>query len=69
MKSREILSHLQVELEMDNMSFSSFIQELRIAMFEEYLYIMNNVSYDMMVCDLVDLGIVKEEVLTQIDYD
>lgn len=69
MKSREILSHLQVELEMDNMSFSSFIQELRIAMFEEYLYIMNNVSYDMMVCDLVDLGIVKEEVLTQIDYE
>lgn len=38
-------------------------------MFEEYLYIMNNVSYDMMVCDLVDLGIVKEEVLTQIDYE
>lgn len=69
MKSREILSHLQVELEMDNMSFSSFIQELRIVMFEEYLYIMNNVSYDMMVCDLVDLGIVKEEVLTQIDYE
>ena len=69
MKSREILSHLQVELEMDNMSFSSFIQELRIAMFEEYLYIMNNVSYDMMVCDLVDLGIVKEDVLTQIDYE
>ena len=69
MKSREILSHLQVELEMDNMSFSTFIQELRIAMFEEYLYIMNNVSYDMMVCDLVDLGIVKEEVLTQIDYE
>lgn len=63
--SREWFSELHYQLN-KRVSFNTFIQQLRMIIAKKYNYIMNNVSYDEMLLDLVQIGEVDLEVLSQV---
>lgn len=46
-----------------------FIQQLRITIAKKYNYIMNNISYDEMLLDLVQIGEVDYSVLSKVKLE
>lgn len=50
-------------------SFNTFIQQLRKVIAKRYSYIMNNVSYDEMLLDLIKLGEVDYSVLSKVKLE
>lgn len=66
--SKEFLSNMHIQMN-KSVSFKTFIQQLRKAIFKSHLYIMNNVSYDEMIMDLVQLGELPYETLQKIKWE
>lgn len=66
--SREWFSELHYQLN-KRVSFNMFIQQLRIIIAKKYNYIMNNVSYDEMLLDLVQIGEVDYSVLSKVKLE
>lgn len=66
--SKEFLSNMHFLMN-KSVSFNTFIQQLRKAVFKTHLYIMNNVSYDEMIMDLVQLGELPYETLQKIKWE
>ena len=66
--SKEYLSNMHFRMN-KSVSFKTFIQQLRESIFKVHLYIMNNVSYDEMIIDLVQLGELPHETLQKIKWE
>ena len=66
--SKEFLSNMHIQMN-KSVSFKTFIQQLRKSVFKVHLYIMNNVSYDEMIMDLVQLGELPYETLQKIKWE
>lgn len=66
--SKEFLSNMHVQMN-KSVSFKTFIQQLRKSVFKVHLYIMNNVSYDEMIMDLVQIGELPYETLQKIKWE
>lgn len=66
--SKEYLSNMHFRMN-KSVSFKTFIQQLRKSVFKVHLYIMNNVSYDEMIMDLVQLGELPYETLQKIKWE
>ena len=66
--SKEFLSNMHIQMN-KSVSFKTFIQQLRKSVFKVHLYIINNVSYDEMIMDLVQLGELPYETLQKIKWE
>lgn len=68
-KAQTMLSKIQSNMDLDDITFQEFIKELRYRVAMEYGYIMSNSSYDDMVLDLVQLGELSPDILPLVKFE
>lgn len=68
MTSKEFLANMHVQTDR-RISFNTYITRLRRRVALQTGYILSAVNYDDIILDMVDLGLLPHEVITQIEFE